>query len=826
MSILWSTHPDQDGIYQFVRSHMGKNEEVILRGLTFSGLEYLPKYKNDTINILLSFFDPDDPKTHTLNHFKIILRNVMSILCEEWGANLIRVPICVSAYSDNVKVNFQGDEMSYPYPLLVKTVIAAILEQDAVAVIDGHIWAVDSEGKMAYPQYCSFDFSHGRPTNTQNYGIQLYALQDLMEIETGNPIQTFVDAWNTIVQDTIGTFDNNQNIWFEFVNEPFYRQNDMTERTRFRHWRTFYHTLIKNARSIAPNNIIIVNGLDRGYDFTEALEELESIPYKSTRLLFEKESANIAYGVHPFQMASCCGLITSPGDNVKTINAIQQHHLAYSGKNSTLSKSTIPYIKEQSQHDPYEKAFCHFPRQSSNHHMFKENMRGDAFSIPSDRGDVYFDLPYSNQDTTLSKLKCNHSFYKSQSKKLPPCHFDDRLVDVRTQSAGTYVGDCKPSVIDSLQSGYEEVPASGWDKYFLDMRHYGPVIATAFGTFDCSLPYIISFLEYAEMHDLSWIAFGIQAHIPNRMYKHNLNPCNLSCLTVPAMSPVSGFRQVKSVLPSGKKIGNYLECLDKNNCSLVLTPIGNKDGYGETIKQYIQLNIQREDLVITSPQRQRQTKSRFTRPRRTLAPNPRRRPYMPNRRTVSPPRRRPPVRRPTKKPIVRPPININTTMPEQPIVQPPPIDTNTTMPEQPIVQPPPINIDTTMPEQPIVQPPPIDTIDTTMPEQPIVQPPPIDTIDTTMMPEQPIVQPPIDTNTTMPEQPVVPNPIAPGNKTPISGQKTKQSSSNIGYIVVFVLLMMLAFFFYLFKYKRNIFSKPPRFNIESLRIKLSSLTPI
>ena len=609
MNTLWFTQPDQDGNYHFVKKlKNGKSEQTILRGVSLMGFEYLPRDKTDTTNLLLSFFDPDDSSTHTLKNFTTIVKNMVDTLCDEWGANLIRVPICLSAYSEAIKVSFMGDQKSYSYPYLIKIAISAILNRERVVVIDGHIWATDSTtSKMAYPQSCSFNFDQNRPTNTQNYGIQLYALQDVMDVSTGKPVPNVISAWKTIVSDTMKSFQKTENIWFEFINEPFYRPFSSEERifssnrVKFRNWKTFFHTLIQKTREIAPNNILIINGLDRGYDFLDAIEELEALPYRNLRTLFGNDNHNIAYGVHPFQIASCCGLISSPGDDVNVIDTIRKMYIPYrDNETATLLESDQPYTMDQSIFDPYERAYCNFPGKISNRNLYQDNMKGKAFSIPSSSGNYYFDLPAATQNTDLAVMKCDHSFNKSQSKKLPPCQFEDRLIDARTgtQFVGTYVGDCSTEIVNALSSKKFNVPASGWSKYFLGMQKYGPLIATAFGTFDCSLPYITAFLEYAEMNSMSWIAFGIQPYLPYLMYKNNLNPCNLSCLSIPALSPANGTGYVKSVLATQKRIGNYMECLDRKNCSLVLTPIGNKGGYGDTIQKYMKQNIKKEESVI------------------------------------------------------------------------------------------------------------------------------------------------------------------------------------------------------------------------------------
>jgi len=583
---IWQPFVDNDGNYSFKKD----NVRVAPRGVSLSGLEYLPSDDKDTTNILLSFFDPSDPSSQTIQNFTTIVNNLVTGLVISWKVNIIRVPICVSAYSTDVGIFFAGDKRTYSYPHLVKIVVNAILQRDAVALIDGHVWAVDKRTKrFLYERACTFRFRDNlRPGNTQNYGNQSYALQDLMDLETGRPFADVRLAWEVIVSDMMKSFKNHQGIWFEPVNEPFFRPFKGAEKkyaprpVQYQKWKFFFRDIVRTIRRLSPESIIVVNGLDRGYDLELAVSD-----WRKNGPIFGRQMRKVAFGAHLFQIAGCCGLITAPGDDPAINDRIRRDYVPY--RKARFPDDPAGFQFDQSGKDPYERAYCHFPGQISETVKNPQNMRGGAFSIVRNNKRLFFDLPAANQNQDLVRYKCDSSISRSISAKLPPCRYDNRLVDTRTGTnfVGTFVGDCPPAVIRAMEDD-ERIPASGWDRYVLPMARFAPVVITAFGTFDCSLPYIRAFLDYADRYNLSWVAFGIQPYLPSKMYVNGLNPCNLSCLTIPIVNPYDdGLREVRPVNRTKKVVGNYYECLDASNVPSVIAPIGSTGQLGDVIKSRI-----------------------------------------------------------------------------------------------------------------------------------------------------------------------------------------------------------------------------------------------
>ena len=552
--------------FYFEKIVNGNSVPLIFRGVSLCGFEYLPSSTKDKTNILLSFFDPRDTRTQTLSNFKTILGNMLNHLKNDWKTNVIRVPICVSAYADSVSVFFRGDKKSYSYPFLINLVLNEITQRDMVAVVDGHIWGVDSSNKFKYRSIRTYNpAKDASPNNTQNYASQSYALQELMtDTNSGSPLSSFLEAWETIVKQTSSL---SSGIWYEPVNEPFFHSSLAKNSVeRYNLWRNFYNQVVLKIRSLT-DNIIIVNGLNRGYDFSVAISSLVNSdgPFQNNK--------NIAYGIHPFQLASCCGLITRVSSS-SDITGIRKENPIY--KSVSLTSDKQGYTIDQSMDDPHERLYCNY--NGAKPLSFKNKNRSK-----------FFNLPFLTNNTRLTKYTCSDSYSSTDSTKLPPCNWNSSYLNPNDYKnvVGSYVGDCPTDVKTALSQKSASVPLSGWDKYFLGMRRYGPLIATAFGTFDCSLPYLMAFLDYAKSNNISWIAFGIQPYLANYIYTSKLNPCSLLCLTVPAITSLSTIHaRVSPVLNKKYVVGNYFECLVSSNCPRVLTPIGNKDAqYGAIIKR-------------------------------------------------------------------------------------------------------------------------------------------------------------------------------------------------------------------------------------------------
>jgi hypothetical protein len=55
----------------------------------------------------------------------------------------------------------------------------------------------------------------------------------------------------------------------------------------------------------------------------------------------------------------------------------------------------------------------------------------------------------------------------------------------------------------------DDAAGGGWSKYILPMAQYGPLIATEFGTYDCSSPFYMRFLHWAANNNVSYTAFAV-----------------------------------------------------------------------------------------------------------------------------------------------------------------------------------------------------------------------------------------------------------------------------------------------------------------------------
>ena len=92
-----------------------------------------------------------------------------------------------------------------------------------------------------------------------------------------------------------------------------------------------------------------------------------------------------------------------------------------------------------------------------------------------------------------------------------PCHW---IAGAYNPNGGTglCVGQpdvCEPLTQDQCNAIDRSTPAAGgWSSYVLPMTKYGPVIATEFGSFDCSSPFVTEFMSYSDSYDVSYTACG------------------------------------------------------------------------------------------------------------------------------------------------------------------------------------------------------------------------------------------------------------------------------------------------------------------------------
>jgi len=211
---------------------------------------------------------------------------------------------------------------------------------------------------------------------------------------------------------------------------------------------------------------IQVSGLDWNYDYLGKGGSSTGGPVARSSLIpwatGPNPVPNVGYSLHPYQHGSCCGAIggTSDGD--------------------------------QSKNDKYESGYCLFATgQPSN----------SPVPIPSgDSGEHY----------------CNDIGYApTQNKKSPPCIWVTTAYNPTTGGLGVcagdqdYCGGMSQSTCQNMQNNWSSNQAGGWSSYVLPMAQYGPLVATEFGTFDCSSPFVTTFLNYCKTYSISYTAWAM-----------------------------------------------------------------------------------------------------------------------------------------------------------------------------------------------------------------------------------------------------------------------------------------------------------------------------
>ncbi|HEX7477088.1 MAG TPA: hypothetical protein VF331_04740 [Polyangiales bacterium] len=213
--------------------------------------------------------------------------------------------------------------------------------------------------------------------------------------------------------------------------------------------------------------------------------------------------ANVAYAFHPYQHGACCGEIGASG--------------------SDLSAS-----------DPYESGFCSF---------YKDGTQWDNASGAA--------LPGGKSCT-------NQGYAATQDKKMPPCTWVSSAWNPSTRAAGLCAGDrtiCNAkSEAECRAVDWSSPDVGGWSKYALPMTKFGPLIATEFGSFDCSSGFVTTPLRYMRQFDVSYTAWALWPQ--NSGGPAGLGSCGYPWIITPAADP-----------------GDFHACLDPAACMSLMQPL-------------------------------------------------------------------------------------------------------------------------------------------------------------------------------------------------------------------------------------------------------------
>jgi hypothetical protein len=311
--------------------------------------------------------------------------------------------------------------------------------------------------------------------------------------------------------DIAARYKDDSGVRFELFNEPYTRMasssfpgvgpNEEDKDYPWDLWTEYMQTQIKSIRDGAmASNIILVNGLDWGYDFGP---RYGAIAFPDKYLPWRTQYSNIAYAFHPYQHGACCGDIGASGTD--------------------LSAS-----------DPYQSGFCSY---------YKD---GSVWGQPSGTA-----LPGGKTCT-------NKGYAATQDKKMPPCTWVPNAWNPATNALGLCAGDrtlCGPKTQAECQAvDWSSPSAGGWSRFVLPMAKYGPLIATEFGSFDCSSPYVTTLLQYMARFEISYTAWALWPQ--NSGGPEGLGSCGYPSVMTPVADP-----------------GDFHGCFDAASCAQLMQPL-------------------------------------------------------------------------------------------------------------------------------------------------------------------------------------------------------------------------------------------------------------
>lgn len=461
----------------------------VLRGVSLTG------HESGTINDASGggywMYDPGqsggDPKA--------IVANVVKALNNTWNPDVVRIPICGTAWQTPYKIHDWSNNQIMDYPDWIDLVVKAVRAAGKVAIIDMHLWQIaplssagmgisrvnDETGKP----YVGPD---GKPRVDGCVGYQKVQKKHTCsssDYTNSNPLNwscTVANAEGITLQNAhynrkelaktwakiAARYKDDSGVFYELYNEP-YEQVDTgaafgsdeiavgklfpdEDKYDWPMWHTVMETLIKAVREDAgADNIVLVNGLMWGYTFHGPIKEPEKY------LKFAKTYKNLAYAFHPYQHGTCCGDVGTDTDNSKT--------------------------------DPYYATYCRY---------FK-NGTGTK--------------PASTNLMLPTQTKCATVGYEpTRPMGMPPCKWVANAYNPKG-GTGLCVGQpdvCEPLSQDACNKVDRGSPAAGgWSRYVLPMTQYGPIISTELGTFDCSSPFIAELMDYSDKYDVSYTAWAL-----------------------------------------------------------------------------------------------------------------------------------------------------------------------------------------------------------------------------------------------------------------------------------------------------------------------------
>jgi hypothetical protein len=529
-------HTDRDpatGHFVFIDP---SNKKAVLQGVSMTGFETGTRATLSGAGYWL-FNSGQTPDT---TNSPLIIDNVVSTLTTKWKSDVVRIPFCGSAWTQNYAVRDWANGDIAAYKAWVNQAVKQARAAGKVVILDLHLWAIAKMSKGGGPARGQF-VSNGK---TQNYADVEDGCNGVNSVtNNGTPVDSCAPQdwytasatqWEcaianadgvslhnayynktaiaTMWQSLASQYSADDAVWFELFNEPYTRlapatfpgtgANQLDQDYPWDLWTDVMSTWITAIRDGAQaKNIIIVNGLDWGYDFGP---QYGPIANPDKYLPWKNKYANIAYAFHPYQHGACCGNI---------------------GAGSTDESAT----------DPYESGFCSYYAD------------GTTWGAPSNAA-----LPVPGNMTCIK-----NGYAETQDKKMPPCQWVATAYNPVTKANGLCAGDrtiCNPLSESACKAVDPYSPsAGGWSAYVLPMHQFGPLIATEFGTFDCSSGYVTALLKYMTAQEISYTAWALWPQ--NSGGPGGLGACGYPSVMAPSAS------------------GDFRTCLTSGGCTTTISPL-------------------------------------------------------------------------------------------------------------------------------------------------------------------------------------------------------------------------------------------------------------
>ena len=276
----------------------------------------------------------------------LIVQNLVSSLTTKWKTDVVRVPICGSAWSQDYSVRDWANNSIDDYKAWVGNAVHEARMAGKVVLLDMHLWAI---AKMSMGGVAGARHLRQQRQDVQNYsafedgctGVNT-VVNNGTKVDSCAPADWYTSnatQWECAIANADGAslhtayynkasiapmwqsvasqYASDDGVWFELFNEPYTRlapasfpgtgANQLEQDYPWDLWTDVMSTWIGAIRDGAgAKNIIIVNGLDFGYDFGP---QYGPIAKPDQYLPWKDKYANIAYAFHPYQHGACCGNI-------------------------------------------------------------------------------------------------------------------------------------------------------------------------------------------------------------------------------------------------------------------------------------------------------------------------------------------------------------------------------------------------------------------------------------------------------------------------------------------------------------------------------------